>query len=167
MKTHEKKPGKSIFLGILFILISLVFIYVFGQVTQLKCTKPQINVVRCASEKQLIGLFTISTKTFSDVKSADVQTKCDDEGCTHRVVLMTVEGQQPLTSFYSSGQSSKQNIADQINAYINSSNKRDNLNIQEKSGIWAALFSFAFFLFGMYRIIIYLVNERSKKISGE
>jgi hypothetical protein len=167
MKTRDKKTGKPIFLGVLFILISVVFIYIFGQVTKLTCNKPQPKVVRCVSEKQLFGFFTISTKVFEDVNRADVETSCDDEGCTYRVLLMTVDGQQPMTGYFSSGQGSKQNTAYQINTYIDSMESRETLKIQENSGLWAALLSFAFLLFGINRIIIYFVRERNKNLSGE
>jgi hypothetical protein len=103
---------------------------------------------------QFLGVFTLSTREFKDVYRADVEESCDDEGCNYRVLLTTLEGEQPLTSYYTSGWSGKEETATQINTFIRTSSNRGTLSLQENSGLWASLLSLVFVLVGVYQIIV-------------
>jgi hypothetical protein len=83
-----------------------------------------------------------------------VEESCDDEGCNYRVVLTTLEGEQPLTSYFTSSWTGKEKTATQINDFIQSSSNRGTLSIQENSGLWASLFSLVFVLVGIYQVIV-------------
>ena len=154
MKNGIKNCFKTILFGLLFMIISLVSIYIFGQVTHLTCNKDQNNAVQCEAEKKLIDIVSLSKRKFSNVTNAAVESSCDDDGCSYRVLLMTSEGQEPLTVYYSSGESAKQNMADQINVYAKSTGISEELTMQDNSGLWASLMSFAFMLVGLYLIIV-------------
>jgi hypothetical protein len=148
-----KNRTKNILYGVLIIIVGLVFVYIFGKVTDMTCSHPEPAVTRCVVEEQLLGVMTVSQKTFSDVNNAKVQSNCDDDGCTYRVALTTTSGQEPLTGYYTSGLPAKENTASQINSYI-STGSEEELVINENSGLFAALFSSAFVLLGLYMIIV-------------
>ena len=149
-----KNRGKSILFGLLFMVVNLVMVFIFGQITELTCTKPESNLVKCTAERQLLGIVTVSTREFVGVNAAGLDSSCDEDGCTYRVILTTNKGQEPLTGYYSSGQNGKLKIVEGINDYAGTQKQTEPLNLQESSGLWAALMSFGFSLFGLYLIIV-------------
>ena len=149
-----KTDLKSLIIGLVFMVMGLVFMFIFGQVTDLSCSKTPEGKTECATEVKFLGVFTLSSNHFWDVYRADVEESCDDEGCNYRVVLTTIEGQQPLTSYYTSNWSAKDRIAAQINDYVGMTADREPLTLQENSGLWASLFSLVFVLVGVYQMIV-------------
>ncbi len=148
-----KDRAKSILFGLVFLILGLVFMFVFGQVSELRCEKPQLYVVQCSLEQKFLGIFHVSAKSFLDVNDAWVETSCDDDGCSYRVVLLTSDGQQPMTNYYSSGLSDKEDMAWEINSYIQAEGNAS-LFLTEKSGLFPALFSMVFVLVGLYQMIV-------------
>jgi hypothetical protein len=134
-------------------VMGLFFMFIFGQVTDLSCARNSDGRTACSTEVKFLGVFTLSTREFKDVYRADVQESCDDEGCNYRVLLTTLEGEQPLTSYYTSSWSGKEETAAQINNFIQDSSNRGILSIQENSGLWASLLSLVFVLSGLYQIV--------------
>jgi hypothetical protein len=149
-----KNRVKAIMFGLLFMLINLVMVYIFGQITDLTCTKSEGNVTQCIAERSLLGVISISTREFVDVNDARIESNCDDEGCTYRVILTTTNGQQPLTNAYTSGESGKARLVNDINDYIDSPDRTEVLNMRDSGSLWAALMSFGLSLFGLYLIIV-------------
>lgn len=149
-----KTDTKSILIGLFFMVIGLVFMFIFGQVTDLSCTKNAAGRAECSTEVKFLGVFTLSSSAFKDVYRSEVEESCDDEGCNYRVILTTIEGQRPLTAYYTSDWSGKEKIAAEINDYIGASAGRESLSIQENSGLWASLLSLAFALIGLYQMIV-------------
>ena len=145
--------AKSILFGLVFMVIGLVFVFVFGQISELQCEKPQLYVTQCFLELKFLGIFPVSTRTFLDVNDAWVETSCDDDGCSYRVMLLTSDGQQPLTNYYSSGYDAQEDMAWEINNYIQSEEDVP-LFMTEKSGLFFALFASVFVLVGLYFIIV-------------
>jgi hypothetical protein len=82
-----------------------------------------------------------------------VETSCDEDGCSYRVVLLTSNGQQPLTNYYSSDYSAREEMTWEINSYIQSEDNTP-LFLTEKSGLIPALFSLIFVLVGLYQTIV-------------
>ena len=148
-----KNCGKAILIGLAFVGMGLVFVFVFGQITELSCEKPKVNVTQCTLERKFLGILTVSTKEFSDINDAWVESSCDDEGCTYRVMLLTSMGQQPMTGYYSSGESVKVRMAREINQYIQSEDFAP-VFMSDKSGMFFALFALIFVLVGLYIIIM-------------
>lgn len=135
-------------------VMGLVFMFIFGQVSDLSCTKNLNGRAACNMDVKFLGVFTLSTREFKDVYRADVEESCDEDGCNYRVLLTTIEGEQPLTSYYTSNWSGKEQTATQINDFIQSSTNRGTLSIQENSGLWASLLSLVFVLVGVYQIVV-------------
>ncbi|HCU58067.1 MAG TPA: hypothetical protein DF984_07605 [Anaerolineaceae bacterium] len=148
-----KDRVKSILFGLVFLIIGLVFMFVFGQISELRCEKPQLYVVQCSLEQKFLGVFPVSSKTFLDVNDAWVETSCDDDGCSYRVVLLTSDGQQPMTPYYSSGLGAREDMAWEINSYIQAEGTAP-LFLTEKSGLFFALFAMIFVLVGLYQMIV-------------
>ena len=149
-----KTDIKSLLFGLVFMVMGLVFMFIFGQVTDLTCAKTPEGKTECTTEVKFLGVFTLSSNNFRDVYRADVEESCDDEGCSYRVVLTTIEGQQPLTSYYMSNWSGREKIAARINGYVGTASSREPLALQENSGLWASLFSLIFVLVGVYQMIV-------------
>lgn len=149
-----KMDIKSLLFGLFFMVMGLVFMFIFGQVTDLTCAKTLGGKTECATEVKFLGVFMLSSNSFRDVYRADVEESCDAEGCSYRVVLTTIEGQQPLTSYYTSNWSGKEEIAVRINDYVGTTSNREPLTLQENSGLWASLLSWAFVLVGVYQMIV-------------
>ena len=149
-----KIDWKSILFGLVFVIMGIFFMFIFGQVTDLSCTKTETGKTECSTVVKFLGIFPLSSNEFHDVYRAEVEESCDDEGCSYRVMLTTIDGARPLTSYYTSGWDSKQEIAGQINAFIGSNATRGTLSLQEDSGLWASLLSMVFLLVGMYQLIL-------------
>jgi len=148
-----KDRMKTILFGLGFVVLGMVFVFVFGQITEFRCEKPKVNVTQCTLDRKFLGILSVSQKEFADVNDAWVESSCDDDGCTYRVALLTSEGQQPMTGYYSSGESAKANMAREINNYIGSEDDAP-IFLTEKSGLFFALFALVFVFIGLYLIII-------------
>ena len=148
-----KADRKSILFGLVFMIMGIFFMFVFGQVTDLSCEKTETGKIECSKGVKFLGVIPLSNSEFRDVYRADVEESCDDDGCSYRVVLTTIDGELPLTSYFTSGWAGKEEIAGQINAFIGSNLNRETLSIQENSGLWASLFSMVFLLVGLYQLI--------------
>ncbi len=149
-----KFDKKSILFGLIFMVMGIVFMFIFGQTTDLTCSKTDTGTTKCTTEVKFLGLISLSTNEFQDVYRAEVEESCDDEGCSYRVVLTTTDGERPLTSFYSSGWAGKDKMAGQINTFIGSNLNRGTLFIREQSGMWASLLAMVFLFVGLYQLVL-------------
>jgi hypothetical protein len=149
-----KADPKSILFGLVFMVLGIFFMFIFGQVAELSCTKTAAGETECSKVVKFLGVIPLSSSEFRDVYRAEVEENCDDDGCSYRVVLTSIDGERPLTSYYSSGWDSKQELAGRINAFIGSNVSGGTLSIQENSGLWASLLSLVFLLVGLYQLIL-------------
>ena len=149
-----KADKKSILVGLVFMVLGIFFMFVFGQTTDLTCTKTETGQTECTKEVKFLSVLPMSTGEFRDVYRAEVEESCDDDGCSYRIVLTTIDGERPLTGYYTSDWSSKNEMAEQINTFIRSNNIRGELSVQEQSGLWASLFSLVFVLVGLYQLLL-------------
>jgi len=149
-----KADLKSILFGLVFIVLGIFFMFIFGQVTDLSCSKTAAGRTQCVKGVKFLGVIPLSSSEFRDVYRAEVEESCDDDGCSYRVVLTSMDGERPLTSYYTSGWDSKQELAGQINAFIGSNMNGGTLSLQESSGLWASLLSLIFLLVGLYQLIL-------------
>lgn len=149
-----KTDKKSILIGLMFMIIGIFFMFIFGQTTDLSCAKNDVGKTECTKTVKFLGVVPLSTGEFRDVYRAEVEESCDEDGCSYRVVLMTIDGQRPMTSYYTSDWSGKEQIAAQINTFIGATANRGPFFIQEQSGLWPSLFSMIFVLVGLYQLIL-------------
>lgn len=117
--------GSPVF-GLVVILIGLVILYLFGQTSQLVCSRQVDNTVNCSLKINVLGWIPIHSAEVTGVQSARVgQRDCSGTNCYYRVELVQANGLTPFTSNYSGGQSDKQVIADQINRALQDSSQQN------------------------------------------
>jgi len=105
----------SLTFGLIFVLVGLLILYLFGQTSQLVCNRQADQTVKCSLTISVIGLILIHSAEVSGVQSARVGQDCSGTNCSYRVELLQANGLTPLTSYYSGGQTDKLVIADRIN----------------------------------------------------
>ena len=106
------------------LLFCSIFLFVFGQISQVNCTRPEPSLIQCARTTWLFGIIPYETTNFAEVAGAYVDESCDD-GCTYRVVFTTAEGDMPLTTYYSGGSSYKHDQVRQINGFLGDREQRE------------------------------------------
>jgi hypothetical protein len=74
--------------------------------------------VNCAKQTRLLWAISLPQQRIDDVRGARVSISSDDEGVGYRVELLAAHGTVPLTFVYSSGRSTKDKVADEINAFV-------------------------------------------------
>ncbi len=119
-KTQPKKSGKS---GWIIIAVFVVIFLIFGgESSRLTCRHSrQPQTALCTKQSRLLWVFPLSTKTVENVSGAQLGvTSGEESGTVYRVELVTSQGIVPLTSMYTSGSSTKQDVVDQINTYLQS-----------------------------------------------
>jgi hypothetical protein len=116
---QENKKTSAVGLIIL-IALCLVFIYLVGQKTHLSCTRSSENKVNCAINSVWMGSIAVSSREVSEVRNAYVESHYDDEedSTTYRVVLRGKQGDVPVSRAFSSGNIEKNELANDINAFI-------------------------------------------------
>ncbi len=101
-------------------LFILIFLVIGGQSAKLTCKHTrQAGTVNCIKVKRLLWITPLGTSEILDVRGAQIaSTYADETGETYRVELITGKGIVPINSVYTSGYSTKSEVADQINGYI-------------------------------------------------
>lgn len=133
----------SIFWGFFVSALGLVFLYFFGQIVTLDCSRAEGRPVTCVKESRFLGVLDLGEEGMGEVRGAFVDESCDDEGCTFRVVLETSRGTKPLTSYRSSGYRDKQEVADKINQFVNTPAEQA-LNLKVSAGFLGILIPLIF-----------------------
>lgn len=144
---HFELP--HLFLSIIFVGLGLLFSYLLGIVTTLECSRLE-SAQTCNLERSWMGLVKLTDRPLRQVHSAWVEESCDDDGCTYRVVLETDQGQLPLGTAYSSGSASKQDKADQVNAFVENASITQ-VKVQDGGGLWM-LFPLIFIAVGLVMV---------------
>ncbi len=95
----DERPRKIDIVWLVFLILGLVFMFVFGQSPN-ALWKPHY-CVQCSLEQKFLGIFHVSAKSFLDVNDAWVETIVMT-WLLIPVGLLTSDGQQPMTNYYSS-----------------------------------------------------------------
>ena len=127
-------------LGLLFFIAGLAVMLFFGNKVTLTCVRslppPGVCTLRSAN------MVNAKEKTFAitELSGASIDVSHGDDGDTYRVLLQTASGNLPMTSYYSSGLTAKQQAVDQINSFV-MYDTMQTLSIKTDDRIWVAIFS--------------------------
>lgn len=124
-----RRGCSGLILSVVFVAIGAIFTVVFGQVVTLDCTRPEPAEITCERQSTFLGIRLSEPRTIRDVRGAWVQENCD-EGCTYRVMLTAGRSDVPLTGAFTSGERSKIEIAEQINAFIAGGDPTTQISLQ-------------------------------------
>lgn len=144
----EQVDPAHLILAVVFVGMGLFFTYLLGQRATLVCTRTG-TMEQCTLHTSWMSLVGLNHRPIEGIRSASVEENCDDDGCTYRVVMHTEQGEIPLGQAFSSGKASKQQKAEQINAFANQ--QRHELNISEGGGGWI-LIPLVFMILGVWQI---------------
>jgi hypothetical protein len=139
---------KGLILGLILVVAGLAVMFFFARVAELECSRPEPSTVQCVKEIKWLGVVSMNKETIRDVRGAQVDESCDEDGCTYRVRVIASQGDVPLTGYYSSGRSAKERTADQINAYV-ARGGEEPLTVSDGSVILGALVGGAFAVAGL------------------
>lgn len=144
MRKKSTTPILIFLFGMIFLACGGLSSYFFAQVTDLNCTRVETAQFRCEKVTRWMGRILFNRESISDLTGADVEESCDGDGCTYRVVLLTTDNAAvPLTDFYTSGEAEKQELAAQINAFVDD-RERNSLNIKGDAGLLGILLPLVF-----------------------
>jgi len=138
----------GLFFGFVFSACGCLIAFFFGQDGFLTCTRVESSQVQCLQETKWLGIVPLGEKEIQNLTGARVVENCDDDGCTYRVELDTDQGRVALTSYYSSGEKAKREIADQINTFIQNPRSDGPLNVKSSIGPWGFILPLIFILVG-------------------
>ena len=134
--------------GLIFVVVGLAVLFFFARVAELECSRPEPSTVQCVREIKWLGVVSMSRETIHNVRGAEVDKSCDEDGCTYRIVLHTGQGNVPLTAYYSSGQRAKTETAAKITAYVAQSTD-EALEVREGNVILGSVTGVIFVVAGM------------------
>jgi hypothetical protein len=141
---------------IILILLGVFFIYLIGQRTQLTCTRASNAEIDCLIESVWMGSVTVSSREASGVRNAYVDESYDDEddSYAYRVVLRTTSGDVPVTRAYSSGNTQKREVAEEVNTFIKDQSRTEMvLDFKGAGSIISAVILGIFLLAGIAGVI--------------
>lgn len=122
-------------IGLSDILMSLVFLLIFGRTATLICRRPEPRQIVCEQRSMLFGWIVSGPKTLSGVRGAQVGESEDEDGTTYRVELLTDRGVEPFSGWYTSNYEGQRELADQINAFVEDE-QRQSTEIVHKPEVW-------------------------------
>lgn len=113
-------------LAVSFLGTSALMLLVFGRKVTLNCDRNLPPAGVCTLETTSFINRRQTNFSVSALQQAvvDVSYGDEDSSDTYRVVLMTTNGEVPFTGYYSSGSSGKEEIADDINRFIQSNSQQ-------------------------------------------
>ncbi len=143
---------------ILIVLLSLLTLaFVQGVGVLLECEHTGAGSLTCHKTVQFLGLVPLAHETFENVIGARWDAYCPETTCTYRLILLTEEGEKPLTIGYEAFVNTKS--AARINAFI-VGEKGTTLRLRpvplliDWLGFWLALGLFALGLWLLYRPLL-------------
>lgn len=122
LPTKESKSRWGPVIAAVFILIFVVGLGTIGAPVDLTCTRLEWQgPMNCARQTRLFWVIPSAEEHIRDVKGARlVESSGGEDGPTYRVeLIITYGGTAPLTSGYTSGSSTKQDVVDKINKFVN------------------------------------------------
>jgi hypothetical protein len=134
------------FLAVLFVGIGLLTAFLLGKVSTFSCARAD-DADRCVLRQNWMGIAPLKETRIEDLQGAQVETSCDDDGCTYRVLILTARQNFPLIAAYSSGQQSKERMVDQINAFVKD-RSIPSLEVRDGGGFWM-IFPLIFLVVGL------------------
>jgi hypothetical protein len=134
-----------ILLGIIFGGIGIVTMYAFGQTVALSCSRDW-QPDPCRIERTWLSI-PVKTTSLHSLLESYLDESSDSDGTSYRVMLVTQEGNVPLTSSYSSNYSQQLNIVREINAFLGNREQRT-LEV-ESSGTFSLVFGLVFVFVGV------------------
>lgn len=145
--------GSPVF-GLVVILMGFLILYFFGQTSQLVCSRQVDKTVNCSLKISVMGLIPIHSTEVRGIQSARVgQRDCSGTNCYYRVELLQANGLTPFTSYYSSGQTDKQVLADQINRALQDGSQQ-NFSVGIPLNLNTPLFALLFVVMGIYFMFV-------------
>ncbi len=123
METTVSKPKKSSKSGLIVIGIFVAAFLVFGgESSKLTCKHSrQPGTATCVKKSVLLWVIPLSTKSINEVSGAQLSaTTGYEDSDVYRVELITPQGIAPLTSAYTSGYSTKRDLVEQVNTFLQS-----------------------------------------------
>ena len=114
-KTSSNSPIGSILFGLAFIAAGVFSTFIFSQIGEISCTRPEPSALTCTQTMKLFGLVTVSEKQLPTLQGAHLSESCDEDGCSYRVDLETMGGTIPLVSYYTGGIGAYKQQTDKMN----------------------------------------------------
>jgi hypothetical protein len=146
-------PTLQIVFGLVFAITGLVITYFFGRSIDIHCQKVGPRQINCLLTQKLLGYQELGQRSVLGVQKADVAESQDSDGnSTYRVVLVTGAGKAGVTTFYSSGYSAKNKLAQRINNFIQDE-RQTALDATLPMEWWILIFLFAFTGVGIVTIL--------------
>lgn len=142
----------NIGMALLFIVSGLAVLLTFGNRTTLSCDRSQPPVGVCTLRTENILSRKEKPIAVNQLLGAYVDETIGKDGPTYRVVLQTTSGDIPFTNIYSSGSADKQQMADQINKFLQYSSL-STLLVKSDSRIVMVIFSGVFVGVGGLQLI--------------
>ncbi len=143
----------------MFFGFGLLFLYLMGQVSTLDCSRVGNGGVNCSLLTTWMDLSPLDEKPISQIELAYVQQQCDEDGCTYRVTLHSRFGDFPLTSLYSSGKAEKEQMAHQINTFVQDTSQ-PTLRLKHRE-LWGLLLPLVFLLVGILLAVAQLFGLKA------
>ena len=136
-------PGAAIgFFG-----LGLLFFFLIGQTSILRCARVENNQVDCTLTTTWMKLRTLRERQIEQLQAAQVETDCDDDGCTYRVLIATTGYELPLSEAYTSDEGEHRALAKKINDFLKDPNQRS-LEV-ETGGGWMTMIPVLFIAVGV------------------
>ncbi len=154
MLSQNRRWLLFVVIGLSDILMSLVFLLLFGRTATLTCRRPEPRQVVCEQRTTLFGRIVSGPKTLSGVRGAQLGESEDEDGTTYRVELLTDRGVEPFSGWYTSDYKGQRELADQINAFVEDE-RRQSTEIEHKPEVWLLI---AIGLFGAIGLGVMLVG---------
>jgi hypothetical protein len=121
MEENKSKGEKNSVMGMIVIAAFVIFFLgLGGQSSRLTCKHARgSSLTNCVNQAKLLWVIPLGNHSINSVIGAQLGSSDDYEGgSTYRVELRTAQGIVPLTAVYTSGYSTKREVVDQINAYV-------------------------------------------------
>ena len=132
---------KTLFWFVVSVVGTLLFgglmLFFFGQSNRLVCQHPEPRATTCSETHLLLRLVPLPGWHVTGVTEAYVQEDCND-GCTYRVALRAAGGNKPVNEVWTDQESYDNNMAAQINTFINDG-KAPTLVIDDQPQLWVIL----------------------------
>jgi hypothetical protein len=137
-------------LGAVFVLMSGVMFYTFGQTSDLQCERDLSGSMQCRLARSLLGI-PLSDRPVEALQGAYVSESRDSDGdTTYKIMLVTGGGDIPLTAYTSSGYRKKASLVNDVNRYVEG--RASTLNVSQ-GGTIGMIASAVFLLVSLFFIV--------------
>jgi len=151
LRYFTSNPEKFIFtiLAVIFFGFGTLFSYLLGQVNTLTCERgDRVDDLTCRLTTSWMNIRTLKVRSIPRLDAAGIEEYCDDDGCTYRVILFSGAGNIPLSSAYTSAESSHRMTAERINTFLQDGSQQT-LEV-ETGGGWILVVPVIFAVLGLF-----------------